>query len=218
MEPAGERWWPVFGAVYFLVAVKRVRGMRLVGLARDQRQRVKAKAATAVATPPAAASDDARGTGMTERRGQAPSRGHLHRWRLQGQPGPAAAGAPGCALGEHEKELFGGEPLTTNNRMELTAVIEALAALKRACDVTLYTDSEYVRKGITEWIHGWKQRGWKTADSKPVKNADLWQRLDALAPAAPGASGAGCKGHAGDPGNERADALANRGVDCARSA
>jgi hypothetical protein len=91
----------------------------------------------------------------------------------------------------HEKELFGGEALTTNNRMELTAVIEALASLKRSCDVTLYTDSEYVRKGITEWIHGWKQRGWKTADKKPVKNADLWQRLDAL-PRCTASTGTGC--------------------------
>jgi ribonuclease HI len=110
--------------------------------------------------------------------------------------------------------LFGGERETTNNRMELTAVIEALRALKRPCDVTLFLDSEYVRKGITEWIHGWKAKGWKTSTKQPVKNAELWQALDALV------SGAGhriewrwVKGHAGDPGNERADALANLGVD-----
>ena len=103
----------------------------------------------------------------------------------KGNPGRGGWGA-WLRSGEHEKELLGGEPLTTNNRMELTAVIEALASLKRRCDVTLYTDSEYVRKGITEWIHGWKQRGWKTADKKPVKNIDLWQRLDALVAAAPG--------------------------------
>ena len=101
--------------------------------------------------------------------------------------------------------------LTTNNRMELTAVIEALVSLKRSCNITIYTDSEYVRKGITEWIHGWKLRGWKTADKKPVKNADLWQRLDALR-ALHQVDWRWVKGHAGDPGNERADALANRGA------
>ena len=102
---------------------------------------------------------------------------------------------------------------TTNNRMELTAVIEALKALKRPCAVTLYLDSQYVRQGITQWIHGWKAKGWRTADKQPVKNIDLWQALDQLV------SNAGhqiewhwVKGHAGDPGNERADALANQGV------
>ena len=98
----------------------------------------------------------------------------------KGNPGPGGWGA-WLKSGEHEKELWGGEPLTTNNRMELTAVIEALASLKRRCAVTVYTDSEYVRNGITTWIHGWKSRGWKTADKKPVKNVELWQRLDALA-------------------------------------
>jgi ribonuclease HI len=95
--------------------------------------------------------------------------------------------------------------------MELTAVIESLASLKRTCDVVVYTDSEYVRKGITEWIHGWKQRGWKTADRKPVKNTDLWQRLDALRDLHH-VEWRWVKGHSGDPGNERADALANRGI------
>ncbi len=115
--------------------------------------------------------------------------------------------------GGHVKELFGGEPQTTNNRMELTAVIEALKALKRPCAVTLYLDSQYVRQGITQWIHGWKAKGWRTADKQPVKNVDLWQELDQLV------SSSGhriewhwVKGHAGDPGNERADALANQGV------
>jgi ribonuclease HI len=131
----------------------------------------------------------------------------------KGNPGPGGWGA-WLSTGEHEKELFGGERQTTNNRMELTAVIEALASLKRSCDVTIYTDSEYVRKGITEWIHGWKQRGWKTADKKPVKNADLWQRLDALR-LLHQVEWRWVKGHAGDPGNERADALANRGVNAA---
>ena len=127
----------------------------------------------------------------------------------KGNPGPGGWGAWLHSNG-HDKELCGGEANTTNNRMELTAVIEALASLKRSCEVALYTDSEYVRKGITEWIHGWKQRGWKTADRKPVKNAELWQRLEALA-ALHRIEWHWVKGHAGDPGNERADALANRG-------
>ena len=131
----------------------------------------------------------------------------------KGNPGRGGWGA-WLRTGEHQKELFGGEPLTTNNRMELTAVIEALASLKRTCDVTVHTDSEYVRKGITEWIHGWKQRGWKTADKKPVKNADLWQRLDALRNLHQ-VEWRWVKGHSGDAGNERADALANRGVEVA---
>ncbi len=128
----------------------------------------------------------------------------------KGNPGPGGWGA-WLKSGEHEKELWGGEKLTTNNRMELTAPIEALASLKRSCDVVIYLDSEYVRKGITEWIHGWQQRGWTTADRKPVKNVELWQQLDALA-AGHDVKWHWVKGHAGDPGNERADALANRGV------
>ena len=128
-----------------------------------------------------------------------------------GNPGPGGWGAI-LKFGDVEKELKGGERDTTNNRMELTAVIEALASLKRTCDVTVHTDSEYVRKGITEWIHGWKTRGWKTADKKPVKNADLWQRLDGLRNLHH-VDWRWVKGHAGDPGNERADALANRGVE-----
>jgi ribonuclease HI len=113
-----------------------------------------------------------------------------------------------------EKELCGGELGTTNNRMEMMAVIEALTVLKRPCSVVLHIDSQYVLKGITEWLAGWKAKGWKTAAKQPVKNVDLWQRLDTLV------AGAGhsidwrwVKGHAGDPGNERADALANRGVE-----
>jgi ribonuclease HI len=128
----------------------------------------------------------------------------------KGNPGPGGWGA-WLRVGGHEKELWGGEPLTTNNRMELTAVIEALAALKRHSPVVIHTDSEYVRQGITNWIHNWKKRGWKTADHKPVKNLDLWQRLDALA-ADHAVQWRWVKGHAGDPGNERADELANRGA------
>jgi ribonuclease HI len=127
----------------------------------------------------------------------------------KGNPGPGGWGA-WMRWGEHEKELFGGEPLTTNNRMELTAVIEALSALKRSTAVAVYTDSEYVKNGITTWIKGWKNRGWRTADNKPVKNMELWQRLDALV-AQHQVSWHWVRGHTGDPGNERADELANRG-------
>ena len=128
----------------------------------------------------------------------------------KGNPGPGGWGA-WLSSGGHDKELFGGERETTNNRMELTAPIEALASLKRSCDVVIYLDSEYVRKGITEWIVNWQRRGWKTADGKPVKNADLWQRLDALRKLHK-VDWRWVKGHAGDPGNERADMLANKGV------
>lgn len=131
----------------------------------------------------------------------------------KGNPGPGGWGVY-LKAGAHEKELWGGERVTTNNRMELTAVIQALTALKRPCRVSLYLDSEYVRKGITEWIHGWKARGWRTAAKQPVKNADLWQKLDLLvANSGHQIDWRWVKGHAGDPGNERADALANLGVD-----
>jgi ribonuclease HI len=130
----------------------------------------------------------------------------------KGNPGPGGWGAV-LRSGATEKELFGGEANTTNNRMELMAVIEALTALKRPCRITLHLDSEYVRKGITEWIAGWKARGWRTATKQPVKNVDLWQRLDAVV------AGSGheiqwrwVKGHSGNAGNERADGLANKGV------
>lgn len=128
----------------------------------------------------------------------------------KGNPGPGGWGAVLVANG-HVKELFGGEANTTNNRMELTAVIEALRALKRPCKVQVWTDSQYVQKGISEWIRGWKARGWKTAEKKPVKNADLWQALDAAA-AEHDVSWHWVRGHNGHAGNERADALANRGV------
>jgi ribonuclease HI len=129
----------------------------------------------------------------------------------RGNPGPGGWGA-WLKAGTAERELFGGEKLTTNNRMELTAVIQALSALTRRCKVTVFTDSEYVKNGITTWIHGWKARGWKTADKKPVKNVELWLQLDRLN-AAHEVQWRWVKGHAGDPGNERADRLANRGVD-----
>ena len=132
----------------------------------------------------------------------------------KGNPGPGGWGAL-LVSGAHEKELFGGEAHTTNNRMEMMAVIEALGALKGPCRVVLYTDSSYVQKGITEWISGWKARGWRTSDKKPVKNEDLWRLLDTAA-ARHRVEWRWVKGHAGDPGNERADALANRGVESVR--
>lgn len=131
----------------------------------------------------------------------------------KGNPGPGGWGA-WLKSGATEKELFGGELNTTNNRMELTAVIEGLAALKRPCKVILYLDSQYVRMGITEWIRGWKAKGWRTSTKQPVKNVELWQKLDKLV-----AEGGHViewrwvKGHSGDIGNERADMLANKGVD-----
>ena len=131
----------------------------------------------------------------------------------KGNPGPGGWGAL-LRSGSTTRELFGGEAGTTNNRMELRAVIEALSALKRPCDITLHVDSQYVLKGMTEWLPGWKAKGWRTAGKQPVKNVDLWQQLDALV------NGAGhridwrwVRGHNGDPGNERADELANRGVE-----
>lgn len=127
-----------------------------------------------------------------------------------GNPGPGGWGVL-MLSGEHEKELSGGEFDTTNNRMELTAAIEALNGLKRPCRVNLYTDSTYVKNGITEWIDNWKRRGWKTAAKKPVKNADLWQALD-NAVERHSIEWHWVKGHAGHPENERADALANQGM------
>ena len=129
-----------------------------------------------------------------------------------GNPGPGGWGA-WLQYGDHEKELCGGAPETTNNRMELTAAIEALKALKRSpSDVALYTDSVYVRDGITSWIHNWKKNGWRTAKKKPVKNDDLWRELDEMI-SQHSIVWHWVKGHAGDPGNERADMLANRGMD-----
>ena len=127
----------------------------------------------------------------------------------KGNPGPGGWGAL-LRFGETEKELCGGEPATTNNRMELLAVIRALESLNRRCVVKLHTDSQYVQKGISEWIIGWKKRGWKTADKKPVKNVDLWRELDQLA-SQHDVEWLWVKGHAGHDGNERADQLANKG-------
>jgi len=129
----------------------------------------------------------------------------------RGNPGPGGWGAV-LRAGPREKEIWGGELSTTNNRMELTAAIRALEALRAACSVQVYTDSQYVRRGITEWLDQWKSRGWKTADRKPVKNEDLWRRLDELA-ARHVVHWHWVRGHAGHPGNERADLLANRGID-----
>lgn len=128
----------------------------------------------------------------------------------KGNPGPGGWGA-WLQYGGKEKSIHGGEMVTTNNRMELTAVIRALEVLKRPCNVKIYTDSVYVQKGMTEWIQGWKSRGWRTADKKPVKNDDLWKALDLLA-SQHRIEWVWVKGHAGNAGNEKADALANEGV------
>jgi ribonuclease HI len=133
----------------------------------------------------------------------------IHIWTdgaCSGNPGPGGWGAL-LKSGEHEKELSGGEAETTNNRMELMAAIEALNALKKASRVRLHTDSTYVKDGLTQWIHGWKRNGWKTAAKKPVKNKDLWQALDEAC-ARHEIEWVWVRGHAGDEGNERADALA----------
>ncbi len=129
----------------------------------------------------------------------------------KGNPGPGGWGVWMRYEG-HEKELFGGELETTNNRMELTAVIRALEALNRLCHAKIYTDSVYVQKGMTEWISSWKARNWRTADKKPVKNDDLWRALDVLADQHT-VQWIWVKGHAGNEGNERADRLANKGVE-----
>ncbi len=129
----------------------------------------------------------------------------------KGNPGPGGWGA-WLSFGDKRRELCGGEAQTTNNRMEITAAIQALQALKRPCRVELYTDSTYLRKGILEWMHNWKKNGWKTAAKKPVKNVDLWQSLDAAVQQHE-VHWHWVKGHSGDPGNDKADALANRGIE-----
>ena len=129
----------------------------------------------------------------------------------RGNPGPGGWGAV-LQSGPHRKELYGGEPLTTNNRMELMAAIKALEALKRSSVVELYTDSEYLRQGITRWLPSWKQKGWRTASKKPVKNVDLWQRLEDLVQQHQ-ISWHWVKGHSGHHGNEQADRLANQAID-----
>lgn len=129
----------------------------------------------------------------------------------RGNPGPGGWGAL-LRLGSSEKELYGGEVETTNNRMELTAVIKGLEALTRPCEVVVTTDSKYVLTGITEWIINWKKRGWKTASKKPVLNVDLWQQLDQLVQQHK-VEWVWVKGHSGHPENEKADGLANRGID-----
>ncbi len=131
-----------------------------------------------------------------------------------GNPGPGGWGAI-LRHNENEKELFGYDPATTNNRMEMMAVIEALRSLKRPTSARIHTDSQYVQKGMTEWIHGWKRRGWKTAGKDPVKNEDLWRTLDTLA-AGHQVEWLWVKGHAGHPENERADELARRGIELKR--
>jgi ribonuclease HI len=129
----------------------------------------------------------------------------------RGNPGLGGWGAS-LEYGDNQRHLYGGELNSTNNRMELTAVIKALEALKFNCQIELYTDSKYVLKGITEWLPNWKKRNWRTANKKPVKNVDLWQELDALV-LDHDINWHWVKGHSGDPGNEMADLLANKGID-----
>jgi ribonuclease HI len=133
----------------------------------------------------------------------------------KGNPGPGGWGVL-LRAGGREREMHGGEPDTTNNRMELTAVIRALESLEGPSQVRLYTDSQYVQKGITAWIHDWKRRGWRTADKKPVKNVDLWKRLEEVARGHE-VEWHWVRGHSGHPENERADALANKGADAVRA-
>ena len=142
----------------------------------------------------------------------------VHMWTdgaCKGNPGPGGWGVL-MTYGEHTRELFGGEPVTTNNRMELLAVIRGLEALNRPSLVHLHVDSAYVMNGMTKWIHGWKRNGWRTAGKQPVKNAELWQELEELG-GRHEVSWEWVKGHAGDPGNERADQLANLGVEQVRA-
>ena len=129
----------------------------------------------------------------------------------RGNPGPGGWGVL-IKYREHSKEMYGGDASTTNNKMELTAAIEALKEIKEPCEITLYTDSKYVLKGIEEWIHNWKKRGWKGSNRKPVKNIELWKKLDELRDKHT-IKWNWVKGHSGDPGNETADMLANRGID-----
>ena len=129
----------------------------------------------------------------------------------RGNPGPGGWGVL-IKYREHSKEMYGGDASTTNNKMELTAAIEALKEIKEPCEIILYTDSKYVLKGIEEWIHNWKKRGWKGSNKKPVKNIELWKKLDELRDKHT-IKWNWVKGHSGDPGNETADMLANRGID-----
>ena len=129
----------------------------------------------------------------------------------RGNPGPGGWGVL-IKYREHSKEMYGGDASTTNNKMELTAAIEALKEIKEPCEIILYTDSKYVLKGIEEWIHNWKKRGWKGSNRKPVKNVELWKKLDELRDKHT-IKWNWVKGHSGDPGNETADMLANRGID-----
>ncbi|PFG37831.1 RNase HI [Flavimobilis soli] len=156
---------------------------------------------------------------MTQSTSPAPSTTVVEMWTdgaCKGNPGSGGWGA-WMRAGSHERELWGGEAHTTNNRMELMAVIQGLRALNRPCQVTLHVDSSYVMNGMTKWLAGWKRNGWRTGDKKPVKNKELWQELEAEV-ARHDVRWIWVKGHAGDPGNERADQLANRGVDEVRGA
>jgi ribonuclease HI len=204
-EKAGDRWWPIAGGVYFLRATKKVAGMRVIAPAWERRERRKKALA-----PAARAKEGLTARAGTNDGGRAPVRARLHRRRVQGKPGTGRLGRAARRGRPREGDLR-RRAETTNNRMELTAVIRALEALDAPSEVDLHTDSQYVKNGIETWIHGWKRNGWKTSDRSrsrtPSCGASSRPRRRATA-----CAGTGSRATPTTPGNLRADALANRGV------
>ena len=214
LDKAGDRWAPHCANLIVLCAVKRLPGMKLVGR-RARRspfpRRPDGRRDTATDGTLSAFSTVPQHPHMAQQTEKT-----LEIWTdgaCKCNPGIGGWGAY-MVWGAHTREMYGGSKLTTNNQMELTAVISALSALRRKCPIIIHTDSSYVKDGITKWIHGWKRNGWRTADKKPVKNAELWQQLDELTSQFD-IEWRWVKGHAGDPGNEKADELANMGCEVA---